>query len=67
MGADIPMKMMFENTQSVHLTVYRGNMLDNWRQSGQPEYAKNVEWFASLLIILYGFIFESNQVGKLSF
>ena len=26
MNADIPMKMIFENTPSVHLTVYRGNI-----------------------------------------
>ena len=26
MSADIPMKIMFENTTSVHLTVYRGNI-----------------------------------------
>ena len=37
---------MFETTLSVNLTVYRGN-IHNWRQSGQPEYAKNEELFAS--------------------
>ena len=26
MNADIPMKIMFENTPSVHITIYRGNI-----------------------------------------
>ena len=46
MSADISMKIMFENTPSVHLTVYREN-IRQWRQSGQAEYAKDEEWFAS--------------------
>ena len=45
MSAEIPMKIMFDNIPRVHLTVYRG-IFENWRQSGQPEYAKNGEWFA---------------------
>ena len=32
MSADIPMKIMFENYPSVHLTVYRGKIL-KWLQS----------------------------------
>ena len=40
MSTDIPMKIMFENTPSDHLTVYRGKIR-------QPECAKNEECFAS--------------------
>ena len=48
LSADIPMKIMSENTPSVHLTVaYTEELFDNWRRSGQPKYVKNEEWFAS--------------------
>ena len=46
MSADIPLKIMFENKPSVHFSIQR-EYFDNWRESGQPEYVKNEEWFAS--------------------
>ena len=47
MNADMIPMIVFQNTPSVHLLLYTEGILDNWRQSGQPEYAKNEEWFAS--------------------
>ena len=29
------------------MSLYTDGIFDNWRQSGQLEYAKNEEWFAS--------------------
>ena len=47
--ADIPMKIMFANTISVHLTVYRENLpqLETVLGIIVPEYTKNGECFAT--------------------
>ena len=55
MRADIPIEIMFENTTSVHLTVYRGNIRQS-KRSGQPEYAKNEEWFASFWLCMVTYL-----------
>ena len=61
MSAVIPIKIMFANTLSVHLTVHKENIRQLKIVCGQPIYAKNGERVAFLVYT------ESNHQGKPSF
>ena len=62
MSAEIPMKIMFENIPRVHLyTVGYSKIGDSLGSLNMLRMRSGLHFF----YIIYGYIFESNQVGKI--